>query len=461
MKNIIAIRREDLDKKGEQRVPVTPALVRELVASGHPVLVQPGMHPVTREVKRAHADLLFEQAGASIQEDIREARIILGLKEIALEAIFPGKVYCCFSHTHKGQLKNRQLLQTFVEKDATLIDYELITNAGGERTLTAFTYYAGYAGMIDTLWAYGQRQQLQGKAHPFTVVPQAIAHGNLAATKRLLRELREVIEREVLPADEPPFINLVMGNGKTSKGAQEIFGLLPVKRILPQEMEKTYRSGSRNCLYECVMGIGDMFRPKEGTPVTPDAWASMDPAAREAAYMAYPEDFESNLAPYLPYATIAMNCITWSPRYPRTVTKDILRRAWEFRPTLQVIGDISCDPNGAVEFSRDTWIDDPVFLYHPLLETSTPGMAGDGVAVMAVTNLPCEFSLDSSEQFAMDLEPLLHSLVAADFDGSLEGSGLDDALKRGVILWRGNFPRPFEYMRDYISASVENGRVRV
>jgi saccharopine dehydrogenase (NAD+, L-lysine-forming) len=450
MKNVIAIRREDLSKKGEQRVPVTPTHVRSITEAGHTVLVQPGMHPVTHEVKRAHRDALFTQAGAKVQEDISAAKVVLGLKEIALESILPDKVYCCFSHTHKGQPKNRKMLQTFVDNRSTLIDYELVTNASGQRTVTAFTYFAGYAGMIDTLWTMGQRVHESGLEHPFYAVPQAIRHNDIDEFKRLLAELGEDILEEGTPADQPPLICIFLGDGKTSKGAQEIFDILPVERIGPDQIAATYASGDRRKVYACIMGIGDMFRPAAGNPIDQTAWAAMDHAARREAYYAQPMGYESNLLQYLRHATIVMNCLIWSPKYPRTVTKAIVQEIWRTNRHLMVIGDISCDPNGSVEFSQETWIDNPVFVYNPETDQSTLGMQGDGIAVMAVTNLPCEFSKDSSEQFALDLVHVIPSLVAADYEGSFEQSGLDDELKRATILWRGEFTPTYAYMREFL-----------
>ncbi|HEX2898353.1 MAG TPA: hypothetical protein VHS96_01415, partial [Bacteroidia bacterium] len=314
MKNVIGIRREDLSKKGEQRVPVTPRFVEGIVRDGHSVLIQPAMHPKTHELKRAFRDAQFTQAGAQVQEDITAAKLIIGLKEIALEAIHPDKAYCCFSHTHKGQGKNRQMLQTFYDQRATLIDYELVTDAAGQRTVTAFTYYAGYAGMIDTLWAMAQRLHLKGQDHPFAAIPQAIRY-DLDEFKRLLAEIGEDILEEGTPAELPPFISIVLGDGKTSKGAQEIFNILPVQQIRPEEIAKVYAAGDRKRVYQCVMHIGDMFRPRAGASLRSEDWDAMDLNARRAAYMAHPMDFESNLAAYLPYATILLNCILWSPKY--------------------------------------------------------------------------------------------------------------------------------------------------
>ncbi len=454
MKNVIAIRREDLSKKGEQRVAVTPQYVKVITDMGHPVCVQPGMHPVTHEVKRAHRDALFTQAGAKVQEDISAADVIIGLKEIGLEYIYPDKVYCCFSHTHKGQLKNLKMLQTFCDNRSTLIDYELVTNALGERTVTAFTYFAGYAGMIDTLWTMGQRLHGMGLEHPFFAIQQAVRHPDLEDIKRLLAEIGEDIMEEGTPADQPPLICIFMGNGKTSKGAQEILDILPTKRIRPDAIAETFATGSRRQIYVCVMEIVDMFRPMPSLDMDLTYWADMDPEERREIYYANPKHFESTLAAYLPYASIVMNCVVWSSKYPRTITKAIMQGAWSAHHKPLVIGDISCDPNGSVEFSMDTWIDNPVFIYHPDSQTSTLGMTGEGVAVMAVTNLPCEFSKDSSEQFAQDLAHVIPSLVAADYQGSLADSGLDDELKRAVIMWKGEFTPTYTYMKEYLPVNA-------
>ncbi len=76
--------------------------------------------------------------------------MIFGLKEIDTDRILPNKTYLFFSHTHKGQQKNRTLLQTLVKNNSTVIDYELIRTDKNIRLVTAFTYNAGYAGMVDS-----------------------------------------------------------------------------------------------------------------------------------------------------------------------------------------------------------------------------------------------------------------------------------------------------------------------
>jgi len=69
---------------------------------------------------------------------------------------------------------------------------------------------------------------------------------------------------------------------------------------------------------------------------------------------------------------------------------------------------------------------------------------------MAVTNLPCEFSADASEQFSSDLFPFLEDIVKANYRGSLAESQLPDEIKRAVIMWQGKFTEDFKYMNDFL-----------
>ena len=56
MKNIIGIRREDLDKRGEQRVAIVPDVVQNFSDKGFKFRIQPGIHPETHETKIAFSD---------------------------------------------------------------------------------------------------------------------------------------------------------------------------------------------------------------------------------------------------------------------------------------------------------------------------------------------------------------------------------------------------------------------
>ncbi|MEO0471407.1 MAG: hypothetical protein AAF206_17385 [Bacteroidota bacterium] len=449
MKNTIGIRREDLSKKGEKRVAVTPKWAAELTKNGHPLLVQSRQHPDSGEIKRAFPDEAYQQAGAGITEDLSTAQLIFGLKEIEIRHILPEKAYLIFSHTHKGQVKNRQMLKTFMEQGNTVIDYELIVNDHNARLITAFTYFAGYAGMVDSLWTLGKRLKGKGIAHPFQRIPQSIEKEDLDLIKSMIRDCGQEIIEKGTPAELPPMIMVVLGNGKTSYGAQEVFHQLPVKELESiDELADVFANGSRHQVYKLVLDVPQMFRLKADSK-----WSKLNLSDADLfeGYLNEPDQFESNLDLVLPYTTMLMNCIIWSPKFPRLMSRDQTEVWYRQHQTLEVIGDITCDPEGAIHFSKETWIDDPVFVYNPFTRVQSDGFAGEGIAVMAVTNLPCEFSADASAQFSENLSPMLTELAAADFAAaSPEAAGLPKAIQRAVILWQGKFTEPYQYMQDYV-----------
>lgn len=456
IKNTIGIRREDLSKRGEKRVAVTPLFAQNITKAGHTLLVQPRQHPEQGTIKRAFTDEQYEASGAQITEDLSAARVIFGLKEIELAHILPNKTYLCFSHTHKGQVKNRTMLKTFMDRKATLIDYELVTHANNARVITAFTYFAGYAGMIDTLWTVGKRYAQKGIDHPFAQVPQSIETEDLGAIKDILRGLAGEIKSKGTPEELPPFINLILGEGKTSTGAQEIYDLLEGEAINPHYIEQVYREGSRDRVYKCVLGITQMFRLKQNASIEYTDYQAMSVREQEQHYFTHPEDFESNLDRYLPYASILMNCILWAPEFPRTMSKDFTAAQWAEAQTLEAIGDITCDPNGSIEFSKETWIDDPVYIYDPVSRTLSDGFEGEGIAVMAVTNLPCEFSADASQQFSTDMAGLIEGIISADYDAdSIESAGLPPEIAKAAILWKGQLTEPYAYMEEFVPKDGE------
>jgi len=69
--------------------------VELLVKMGLQVLVQPSTN-------RCFADDEFLEAGAVIKEDISEASVIFGVKEVPIENLIEDKTYFFFSHTLKA-----------------------------------------------------------------------------------------------------------------------------------------------------------------------------------------------------------------------------------------------------------------------------------------------------------------------------------------------------------------------
>jgi alpha-aminoadipic semialdehyde synthase len=227
--------------------------------------------------------------------------------------------------------------------------------------------------------------------------------------------------------------------------------LLPHQDIFINEVEDVFKNGNRKKIYALQIDIEDIYRPKKGVKNKLGEYEKLHKRGKQHFYLEHPEYFESNLDRVLPYVTVIMNCIAWSNKYPRSITKTLTKKLWPTSPTLKVIGDITCDPNGSIEFSKETWIDDPVYIYNPLTESIENGFKGKGIAVMAVTNLPCEFSADASIQFSENLQPFLQRIIKANYKGSLAESNLPEEIKRAVILWKGNFTSKYSNMKKYIS----------
>jgi len=80
--------------------------------------------------------------------------------------------------------------------------------------------------------------------------------------------------------------------------------------------------------------------------------------------------------------------------------------------SLFVVGDISCDVNGSIEFlQHTTTIDKPFFSWNPVTNKETDEFTKDSVAVMGVDILPTELSVESSKHFGEALLPLLKQLI--------------------------------------------------
>lgn len=90
----IAILRE-CKNKWERRCSLTPNEVKQIVALGIKVLVQPSTN-------RCYSEDEFVDAGAVIQEDVSEASVIFGVKEVPIQNLMANKTYFFFSHTIKA-----------------------------------------------------------------------------------------------------------------------------------------------------------------------------------------------------------------------------------------------------------------------------------------------------------------------------------------------------------------------
>jgi alpha-aminoadipic semialdehyde synthase len=431
--NAIGIRLEDKNE-WEARTPLIPAQVRELKEQ-HGVEVCVQASPI-----RAFGPEEYEQAGARVVDDLTNCPVVLAVKEIPMELFERGKTYMFFSHTIKGQKDNMPMLQRLLDLDCQLLDYEKIVDENGRR-LVFFGNYAGLAGMLDTLWAVGQRLAWEGIRTPLTEIKQARHYADLEAARQAVREAGQRIADHGLPASITPFVCGFAGYGNVSSGAQEIYDLLPVREIAPADLANL-GAGDPHCVYKVVFKEQDMVEPIEGGAT----FQLQD-------YYDHPEKYRSQFERYLPHLTALVNGIYWTARYPRLVTRQYLKELFsgDDAPRLRVIGDISCDQEGAIECNlRCTTPGDPLYVYDPLTGETTDGHQGRGVVLLAVDNLPCELPRESSSHFSATLAPFVPELAQADYSAPLAESGLSPTVQRAVIAWQGELTPDYRYIEKFL-----------
>ena len=168
-------------------------------------------------------------------------------------------------------------------------------------------------------------------------------------------------------------------------------------------------------------------------------------------YYNHPNLYRSIFQQYINRMTIIMNCIYWDEKYPRLITKKFLEENYTGQLKLQVVGDISVDINGAIEFTeKSTPPDNPVFVYNPVKDDIIDGYNGNGVVVMAVDNLPCELPRESSKEFSNSLWHFIPGIVKADFSQNFESLLLPPEIKKAVILHHGKLTPDYQYINKFL-----------
>ncbi len=435
----IGIRREDM-YAWERRAPLTPQDAKELVDKGLEIVAQ-------SSDKRVFTDADYRQAGIEVADDLASCPIVFGIKEIPIPVLEHGKTYVFFSHTLKGQAYNMPMLRKILGMGCTLIDYEKVTDEDGRR-LIFFGNYAGLAGMIETLWAFGKRLTFEGTPNPFDEVKRALDYPDLETAKEAIREIGEQIEKEGLPNEITPLVVGIAGYGNVSRGAQEILDLFPVAEIAPKELATLNAANdvANRVVYKVVFAEEDMVERREG-----------DHPFDLQEYYDHPERYHGIFERYLPHLDILVNCIYWESRYPRLFSKETVRELYRedrLRPTgprLRVIGDITCDVEGAIECTiKATEPDNPVYVYDPVADRAIDGIEGNGPVVMAVEILPTELPRESSAYFSGVLKGFVPAIAAADYSGDFASCDLPPEIKRAMIVYRGELTPDYRYIEKYL-----------
>jgi alpha-aminoadipic semialdehyde synthase len=433
---MIGIRAEHKNE-WERRTPLAPDHVHELIdRHSLEIVVQPSR-------KRIFPEKDFLAAGARINDDLHGCRVVLGVKEIPKEHLQPNITYLFFSHVIKGQAGNMPLLKRLMDLGCTLLDYERITDENGRR-LIFFGRHAGYAGMIDTLWALGQRLEHEGIHTPFREIRHSLHYHTLDEAARHIRDVGEKIRHTGLPDELDPVVFAFTGSGNVTEGAREIFSRLPFARVKPADIpalaDDPYRP--RNILYKVAFPRPDRFTHRDGKLFNPNEF-------RE-----FPRRYRNALEPLLPHFTVLVHGAYWDPAQPKTLTLQDLKRLWsgDGNSRLRVIGDITCDIGGGIEATvMPASPGDPVYTVDPDDGSPTPGFTGRGPVVLAVDNLPCELPVESSQHFGDSLVRYVPLLAGCDWNLPLSNLGLPPELHRAVVVHRGELTPDYRHLAEAVN----------
>ena len=436
MKPIIGIRREDKNE-WEKRVPLVPEDVATLIHDhGFDVIAQPS------EI-RVFPNDSYLKIGAKIQEDLSSCSVVFGVKEMPLSLFHPGTAYIFFAHVIKGQKYNMPMLKRMMELKSHLIDYEKVTDQEGRR-LIVFGWHAGAAGMIETLWAFGQRLDWEETRNPFHDVKHAYQYSDFKEAENHLFQIGERIKSDGVPIGNNPLVVGFAGYGNASRGAQDVFDYLPHIDIEPAHLQKLMKNGPANSkvLYKVVFKEEHIVKP-----ISPKQRFELQD------YYNHPEKYRSRFDDYLPYLTILVNTNYWDGRYPKLVTKASLKDLFSqaTKPRLRVIADISCDVEGSIECNTHiTDPGDPVYVYNPFTGKSKNGIDGVGPVILAVDNLPCEIPEESSRYFSKTLMPFVPAIAGADYSVPFDQCHLPPEIKNAVILYQGQLTLRYKYIEKYL-----------
>jgi saccharopine dehydrogenase (NAD+, L-lysine-forming) len=383
----------------DKRVPLTPLICSELsrVYPNVEIVVQPSRI-------RCYSDEEYTSFGVTLQENLEDCDILMGVKEVPPELIIPGKTYFFFSHTIKKQPHNQKLMKALIAKKVRMIDYETLTDKNHNRII-GFGRYAGVVGAYNGILGYGLKYDL------FRLKPAHLCRDRA--------EMEEELKRVKLPN-----IKIALtGGGRVANGVIETLGALRIRKVTAEEF---LMASFREPVY-CQLNPRDYVeRPDDHNFDLND-------------FFKHPEHFASKFEPFTKVTDLYISAHYWDPRSPKMFTAEDMK-AKDFH--ISVIADITCDIDGSVPTTlRASSIAQPFYGYNIVKGAEDLPFTKDTICIMAVDNLPCELPRDASDDFGKDLsERALPFLFGEDPDGIIE---------RATLTRDGKLAPAFEYLADY------------
>ena len=391
-------------RNDENRTPLVPEHIKKYKESNPNInfIIQPSN-------SRCFSDEEYELCGAKINENLNECSIIFGVKEIDPNILINNRTYLFFSHTFKinKQQKNiekhkKDLLLSILNKKITLIDYENIRGKNGTRYL-GFGRFAGIVGCYNTL----------------NLLLKVLGKQSLASAYKIDDYERLVLNLKNLYFPKTKI--LVTGDGRVAKGVIELLNQTNIKAVSKKDfLEKKFDQP-----IFCNLETKDYVTNNSSTNFNLEHFINN------------PQDYSSSALQYLKETDILISAHYWDPSSPKIFENEDLKDL----QNLKIVGDITCDINGSVPTTiRSTTIEEPNYWIerYTLKEIDENN---DGIAVMAVDNLPSELPRDSSTEFSEGIiNEVLPFLLKED----------DGRILNGTITTDGSFLEKYNYLNDYI-----------
>lgn len=382
----------------DNRVALTPAQCKWIHKNRKDLSVI-----VQNSESRCYSDQEYINAGVEVKENMEECDVLLGIKEVPIEMLIPGKTYLFFSHTKKLQAYNQKMLQAIIAQKITLIDYECLEHEDGARII-GFGFFAGVVGAHNGIMAYGNRT---GAYH--------LERVNSAKTLQHLVHTYFGLKL-------PPIKIAITGSGRVAHGALDIMNLLGIHEVEPEDYLK------KEFVYPVYVHLkgADLYKPTNGSGYSRDHFHE------------HPELYDCGFKKYLSQTDILMNGVYWEKNIPRLFDLEEIAKP-DFR--VKTIADITDDKNGSVPCNLgDSTIADPVYGVDKKTFLKTAPYLPGSVDIMAVGNLPNELPRDASRYFG---EQLIKHILLEIIEG---GSAV---IERATIVKEGVLTPAFDYMSEY------------
>ena len=354
---------------------------------------------------RVFPDSEYKNAGFEVTNNVSDCDVMIGVKEVPIDALIPNKKYFFFSHTIKKQPYNRKLLKAILHKNIELYDHETIVNEKGFR-LIGFGRYAGIVGTYNGFRAWGLKYDSWS-------LPKA---GPLPNQVALIAELNQI--------QLPNIKILLTGSGKVANGAQEMLDAMGIQSVTVE----AYLNNTFNEPVYCKIDVLDYNKRKDGKVI--DVFD----------FFNNPQDYVSNFMRFAKVTDYYIAGHFYGDGAPYLYTREDVKSA-DFN--IKVVADVSCDVDGPVATTlRASTIEDPIYGYDPETESEINYKNDNAIAVMAVDNLPCELPQDASEGFG---EQFLKNVIPAFFNNDKDG-----VLERAKMTENGKLTERFSYLQNYV-----------